>query len=48
MSGRYGSAEVDYIGRAALIRAKRAAGRPQDEMDLAWLEAAEGAEQEPR
>ncbi len=47
MSGRYGSTKVDYIGRAALIRAKRAAGRPQDEMDLAWLEAVDGSAQEP-
>lgn len=47
VSGRYGSAEVDFIGRAALIRAKRAAGRPQDEMDLAWLEAAGDDSLEP-
>lgn len=38
VSGRYGSAEVDYIGREALIRAKRAADRPQDRMDLEWLQ----------
>jgi hypothetical protein len=30
--------EVDYLGRADLIRNKRASGRPQDLLDLASLE----------
>lgn len=38
-SGTYGSAEVQFIGLAELIRNKRAAGRPQDLADLAWLTA---------
>lgn len=37
--GRYGDAEVHYLGRAELIRNKRAAARPQDLVDLSWLEA---------
>ena len=36
--GRYGKANVAYIGRSDLIRNKRAAGRPQDVADLSWLE----------
>ena len=35
--GRFGSREVFYLGREELIRAKEAAGRPQDEIDLQWL-----------
>lgn len=30
---------IPFIGRAALIKNKRAAGRPKDLADLAWLEA---------
>lgn len=37
--GHYGSTAVWYIGRAELIRNKRASGRPQDLLDLEWLEA---------
>ncbi len=35
--GRYGKLNVFYLGKKELIRAKRAAGRPQDLMDLSWL-----------
>ena len=38
--GRYGAQSVQYIGREALIRNKRSAGRPQDLADVAMLEAA--------
>jgi glycine cleavage system aminomethyltransferase T len=41
VAGRYGSVEVEFIGRDELIRAKRAANRPQDQADLAWLQADE-------
>lgn len=30
--------QIPYIGRAALLRNKRAAGRPKDLADVAWLE----------
>lgn len=30
---------IPFIGRAALMRNKRAAGRPKDLADLAWLES---------
>ncbi|MEO8903180.1 MAG: hypothetical protein ABI488_13750 [Polyangiaceae bacterium] len=30
---------IPYIGRAALLKNKRAAGRPKDLADVAWLEA---------
>ena len=30
--------EIPYIGRLALLRNKRAAGRPKDLADVAWLE----------
>jgi hypothetical protein len=36
--GSYGAIPVDFIGRAELIRNKRASGRPQDLADLTWLE----------
>lgn len=36
-AGRYGGAEVYYIGRAELIEAKQAAARPQDLVDIATL-----------
>src|SRR4029077_12139426 len=36
--GHYGSEAVDYIGRAELIRNKRASGRPQDLLDIDGLE----------
>jgi Nucleotidyl transferase of unknown function (DUF2204) len=36
--GHYGAQAVDYIGRAELIRNKRASGRPQDLLDLACLD----------
>ncbi len=39
VSGHYGSEAVDYIGRAELIRNKRASGRPQDLLDLEGLDA---------
>jgi len=35
--GRYGAVEVAYLGRAELIRNKRAVGRPQDLLDLDLL-----------
>lgn len=41
---RYGQAEVNIIGRRDLIRAKRAAGRPQDMLDVANLLKANGDE----
>jgi hypothetical protein len=31
--------EIRFIGRAAMMRNKRAAGRPKDLADLAWLES---------
>lgn len=37
VSGTYGSQEVLYIGKAELIRSKRAAARPQDLVDVANL-----------
>ena len=36
--GRFGSQDVFYLGKAELIRNKRAAGRKQDLADLEWLE----------
>ena len=36
--GHYGTQAVDYIGRAELIRNKRARGRPQDLLDLEGLD----------
>jgi len=30
---------IPYLGRAALLANKRAAGRPKDVADVAWLEA---------
>jgi hypothetical protein len=42
MAGTYGNCEVAYIGKADLIRAKRAAGRPQDLVDVATLTEPEG------
>lgn len=38
VAGRYGEQPVQYIGRAELIRNKRASGRPQDLVDVAALE----------
>lgn len=38
ISGWFGGQTVDYIGRAELIRNKRASGRPQDLLDLEGLE----------
>jgi hypothetical protein len=40
----YGDIGIDVIARADLILAKKAAGRPQDLLDIAWLERAEGRE----
>lgn len=37
VSGRYGEQQVYYLGKAELIEAKQAAGRPQDLADLSWL-----------
>jgi hypothetical protein len=31
--------QIPYIGRAALLQNKRAAERPKDLADVAWLEA---------
>lgn len=39
VEGTYGSTKVWYIGKAELIRNKRASGRPQDLLDLEWLES---------
>jgi hypothetical protein len=39
VADRYGSAEVFYLGKEELIRNKAASGRPQDQLDLALLEA---------
>ncbi len=36
--GAYGSTQVNYLGKAELIRNKRTVARPQDLMDLDWLE----------
>lgn len=38
VKGRFGSQDVYYLGRAELIRNKRASGRTQDLADLEWLE----------
>ena len=38
VDGRYGSAPVFYLGRAELVRNKRASGRAQDLADLEALE----------
>lgn len=38
VAGRYGKTPVSFIGRADLIRNKKASGRPQDLADLSWLE----------
>lgn len=35
---RYGKAVINMIGKAELIQAKKAAGRPQDRLDVARLE----------
>lgn len=37
VAGKYGSQPVFYLGKAELIRNKRAAGRAQDRADLEWL-----------
>ena len=43
--GHFGSQPVFFLGRAELIRNKRASGRPQDLLDLEWLlPGAEGAD----
>ncbi|MCC6992448.1 MAG: hypothetical protein IT181_25820 [Acidobacteria bacterium] len=34
VAGHYGDQAVDYIGRAELVRNKRASGRPQDLLDI--------------
>jgi hypothetical protein len=38
VSGRFGSQRVSYLGKADLVRNKRAAGRTQDLADLETLE----------
>lgn len=38
VEGHYGSTSVWYLGRTELIRNKRESGRPQDLLDLEWLE----------
>jgi hypothetical protein len=35
--GKFGAAEVNYIGRAELILNKETVGRPQDLIDVTWL-----------
>lgn len=40
IEGRYGSEPMFYLGLDELIRAKEAAGRPQDLADLDWLREA--------
>ena len=37
VSGAFGDQRVSYIGKAELISNKRAAGRPQDQIDIDWL-----------
>ena len=37
-TGKFGSQEVYYLGKAELIKNKRASGRKQDLADLEWLE----------
>ncbi|MBI2215344.1 MAG: nucleotidyl transferase AbiEii/AbiGii toxin family protein [Acidobacteria bacterium] len=39
VEGHYGATEVWYLGRDELIRNKRDSGRPQDLIDLEWLES---------
>lgn len=39
VEGQYGATRVWYLGRAELIRNKRESGRPQDLIDLEWLES---------
>lgn len=39
VQGNYGGQPVWFIGKAALIRNKQAAGRPQDRIDVEWLTA---------
>ncbi len=34
----YGHHTVPFLGRAELVKNKRAAGRPQDALDVQWLE----------
>jgi hypothetical protein len=34
--------QIPMIGRAHLLRNKKAAGRPKDQADVAWLESGEG------
>ena len=41
LEGKLGAAAVRFIGREAMKRNKRAAGRPKDLVDVALLEAAE-------
>lgn len=36
--GKYGSLEVNFIGREQLIKNKKASGRPQDRVDVQLLE----------
>ena len=38
VEGKFGSQDVYYLGKADLIRNKRASGRKQDLADLEWLE----------
>ncbi len=37
----YGGIPVHFLGKAELILAKRASGRPQDLLDVEWLAASE-------
>lgn len=39
----YGGIELPFIGRAELIKNKLASGRPQDRIDVEWLEKAKPA-----
>jgi hypothetical protein len=41
LQARIGEMSVPVIGREHLLRNKRAAGRPRDLADVAWLESSE-------
>jgi len=46
VAGRYGTADVFYLGRDELIHNKSASGRPQDLLDLSALQ--DGSSGQPR
>ena len=37
VAARFGDQDVFYLGKAELIKNKKASGRPQDLLDLEWL-----------